>query len=118
MTHDEIAHEVRQTLAEMFELDPEALTMEARVAEDLDLDSIDAIDMAARVQELAGKRLSEADLLGIRTVGDVVDAVERLMQTERSMTPPQVRMTMALQFLLRQRPSGFSLAQSTSRKRS
>ena len=82
MTRDEIANRVRQTLAEMFDLDPAGLTMELRVVEDLDLDSIDAIDMAARVQEIAGKRLSEQDLLGIRTVGDVVDVVERLMQTK------------------------------------
>ncbi len=82
MTRDEIAQDVCQALAEMFELDPEGLTMEMRVVEDLDLDSIDAIDMAARVQKIAGKRLSEEDLLGIRTVGDIVDVVERLMQTE------------------------------------
>ena len=52
--------------------------LEARLIEDLDLDSIDAVDMAARIQELTGKRVAEDDLVRMRTVGDVVDVIEKM----------------------------------------
>ena len=79
MTQAEIFNKVSQALQEMFELDPKIVTPEARLVEDLDLDSIDAIDMAARIQELTGRRLDEADLRGIRTVSDVVDVIDKML---------------------------------------
>jgi acyl carrier protein len=62
-------------MVEMFELDPAKVTPEAKVFEDLDLDSIDAIDLVARLQELTGRRVEEDRLREVRTVGDVVGLV-------------------------------------------
>ena len=76
MTRDEIAHNVRQTLAEMFELDAEGLTMEVRVVEDLDLDSIDAIDMAVRLEERTGLHFEDDDLKSLQTIRDIVDKID------------------------------------------
>lgn len=76
--------EIFQTLAgileEMFEADPSAITLESRLYEDLDIDSIDAIDMVVRVKEITGKRVKPEDFKSVRTVGDVVEAIERLLQ--------------------------------------
>lgn len=78
MTRAEILDKVSGTLVEMFELDPKIVTREAHLTTDLGLDSIDAIDMAARIQEFTGKRVPEDDLVRVRTVGDVADLVERM----------------------------------------
>lgn len=80
MVRQEILAKVRDIMVEMFELDPAGITPEAKLMEDLDLDSIDAIDMVVKLQELTGERVAEEQLKQIRTVGDIVDLVERQQQ--------------------------------------
>ncbi len=82
MTREEIFRRISQTLSELFELDPQTVTMEARFVEDLDLDSIDAVDMAAKIQEITGRRLEEDDLRRIRTVADIVDIIDRMLRAK------------------------------------
>jgi acyl carrier protein len=79
MTRDEIYSEVRRHMSEMFRLDAEAIKEDARLRDDLDLDSIDAIDLAVKLQEVTGKRLEETALREVRTVRDVVDLIERIL---------------------------------------
>ena len=52
---------------------------EANLFEDLDLDSIDAVDIAVRMQKFTDKKLSPAEFKKIRTVNDVVEAVYGLL---------------------------------------
>ena len=85
MTQGKTFKKVSQTLVEMFQLNPETVTMEATLFEDLDLDSIDAIDMAAEIQKFTGRRLEEDDLRRLRTVGDVVMLIDRMAAE----APPQ-----------------------------
>lgn len=75
ISKDEILARVREAMVELFELEPSAITLDAHLIEDLDLDSIDAIDMAARLQEITGRRVPEDALKSIRTISDVVDLV-------------------------------------------
>lgn len=77
MTRDETLGRVRTLMVEMFALDAAKVVPEARLIEDLDLDSIDAIDMVAKLHELTGRRVEEAALRQLRTVKDIVDLVER-----------------------------------------
>ncbi|MBB3224396.1 acyl carrier protein [Pseudoduganella umbonata] len=62
-------------LAEMFELDKATLTADSNLYEDLDIDSIDAVDLAVKLKQLTGKRLQPEVFKTIRTIGDVVDAL-------------------------------------------
>jgi len=78
VTKDAIFEELRRTMVEMFEIDASEVTLESHLIDDLGLDSIDAIDMAVRLQELTGKRVQEAELKSLRTVSDVVLLVERM----------------------------------------
>ena len=80
MTRGQIEAEVVAALVQMFELDPTAVTPAARLTEDLELDSLDAVDMAARMQEMTGERVPEQALRKIRTVGDVVDQIESTLR--------------------------------------
>jgi acyl carrier protein len=79
MTREEIAERVTSTMCEMFELTQDVVRLDAELQRDLGLDSIDAVDMAVKLQELTGKKVPLSDLMGIRTVSDVVDLVEKHM---------------------------------------
>lgn len=67
---------LRRMMSELFEIPAERVVPDARLVEDLELDSIDAIDMVVKLQELTGQRVSEAELRGLRTVADVVTLVQ------------------------------------------
>ena len=86
MNRAEILDEITKTLVEVFQLDPKIVTPEARLVEDLDLDSIDAIDLAVKVQDLTGKRLAEDDLRSLSTIGDLVAVVEKMLREQTSET--------------------------------
>ena len=77
MTRSDIQDRVIDILVTTFDLERATVAPEARLAEDLDLDSIDALDMVVELQSLLKGRLDERELKGLRTVGDVVDIVER-----------------------------------------
>lgn len=66
-------------LSELFEVPAEKITPEARLVEDLDLDSIDAIDLIIKLQEVTGKKFKAQEFRSVRTVQDVVDKVHALM---------------------------------------
>ena len=69
---------LRQVLVEEFELDPDTITADARLYEQLDLDSIDAVDLIVRLKEMTGKKVPPEQFREVRTVGDVVDALDAL----------------------------------------
>ncbi len=73
--HQKIFDDVRAMMAETFELEPERITETARLYEDLDLDSIDALDMVVKLQEIIHRRVEEQELRALVTVGDVVSMV-------------------------------------------
>jgi acyl carrier protein len=78
-SRDEIYQKLKTYLEEMFEVPPEKVSLEARLKEDLDLDSIDAVDLVVRLQELTSRKLSPEEFKSVRTVGDVVDRVHALL---------------------------------------
>lgn len=67
-------------MCEMFELPEATVRPEAELRRDLGLDSIDAVDLAVRFQELTGRKVPLNDLMSINTVSDVVDLVEKHMR--------------------------------------
>lgn len=79
MNHAEILAKLRELLADKFEVDPARITPEADLYRDLDLDSIDAVDLVIKLQEMTGKRIKPEEFKSVRTIGDVVAAVERLV---------------------------------------
>lgn len=79
-TSTEVFEHLNKTLVELFDVDPDSITPEARLYEDLDIDSIDAVDMVVELKRFTGRRIDPEDFKSVRTVQDVVDAVDRLMQ--------------------------------------
>ena len=79
MTRAEILAALSGALQDMFEVPAEKITEGALLYQDLDLDSIDAIDLVVKLQELTGKKIKPEQFKTVRTVGDVVDHVQALL---------------------------------------
>ena len=74
-TKEELFDEIVRVMGELFEVDTEGVTRESRLVEDLDLDSIDAVDMIVHLQNMIGQRIKPQAFKSVRTVGDVVDVI-------------------------------------------
>ena len=75
MTKEEVFNILKEALIELFEIPEEKITLEAKIYEDLEIDSIDAIDMIDYVKKKTGYRMEAADFKEIRTLGDIVNVV-------------------------------------------
>jgi acyl carrier protein len=80
MQSAEILEMLRAAFAELFEIDPARITPATRLAEDLEVDSIDAVDLIDRVRRVIGRKVTPEDFRSVRTIGDLVQAIERLSQ--------------------------------------
>jgi acyl carrier protein len=79
VTREEIFATLSEYLQEMFEVPADKVAPDARLYEDLDLDSIDAVDLVVRLQELTGRKIKPDQFKTVRTVSDVVDRVHDLL---------------------------------------
>ncbi|MGF1756142.1 acyl carrier protein [Vibrio makurazakiensis] len=72
--------QVQDALIELFELDAADITPEAHLYQDLDLDSIDAVDLVVHLQNVTGKKIKPDEFKAVRTVDDVVESVVELLK--------------------------------------
>jgi acyl carrier protein len=77
---NDIFERLKSHLTEMFDVPAEKITRDARLYEDLDLDSIDAVDLMVKLQEITGRKLKAEEFKTVKTVGDVVDRVCVIVQ--------------------------------------
>ena len=78
MDKNAILAKICDVLAEDFECDRAKLVPEAKLFEDLDLDSIDAVDLVVRLQQQTSLKVKAEDFKAIRTLGDVADVIVKL----------------------------------------
>lgn len=79
-TREEIFNKLTEILVDDFEIDGDLIKPEANLFEDLELDSIDAVDLAVKLQYFTDKKIAPENFKKIRTIGDVVDAIEELLK--------------------------------------
>jgi acyl carrier protein len=75
ISKSDIAAVLSKYLQELFDLPAEKITLSARLFDDLDLDSIDAVDLVVKLQEYTGRKISPSEFKSVRTIGDVVDKI-------------------------------------------
>ena len=92
MTLEMIRDKVYQALIEEFELEPDQMTPTARLKEDLELDSLDVVDMVIVLETALGYKIQDkSGLAKITTLGDVVDFIAALAETGSAETGPDGR---------------------------
>lgn len=80
MTEQEIQTLLVEALETLFEVDPSKITPETHLYEDLEIDSIDAIDLIDHIKRKTGHKLQAEDFRNVRTVADVIEAVVKISQ--------------------------------------
>ena len=78
-SREEIFATLRDALVELFELEAERVTLEANLYQDLEIDSIDAVDLIDHIKRQTGKKIAAEEFKAVRTVGDVVEAVYQVV---------------------------------------
>lgn len=79
MTKTELFDHIARLLTDSFETDPALVVPSARLHDDLDIDSIDAVDLIVQLKPLLGRNLQPDAFKSVRTVQDVVDVVHGLL---------------------------------------
>ena len=82
INNDQIFDQVQTLLVELFELDANDIHLDSHLYQDLDLDSIDAVDLVVRLQNFMGKKIQPDEFKNVRTVNDVVIAVADLLKAK------------------------------------
>ena len=84
MTRNEIVARVNRTLEAEFEIAPERVQPAMRLREDLELDSLDAVDLIAALEQDLKIQIDGEAAKGIRTVDELYAFVERLVRGSAS----------------------------------
>jgi len=79
LSQEEIFTNIKKIFVELFELEESTITTDAHLYNDLDIDSIDAVDLVVELKKMTGKKIKPDEFKNVRTVGDIVIAVEQLM---------------------------------------
>lgn len=79
--------QVNALFKEMFQLDDAKLKEDQRLVEDLGLDSLDAVDLALRFQRQFHINASQTELMGIKTLGDVYQLVDKSLKLANQQPP-------------------------------
>ncbi|NVJ66732.1 MAG: acyl carrier protein [Gammaproteobacteria bacterium] len=80
-TKEQIYSSLQEILEELFEIPVEDISLEANLYQDLDLDSIDSVDLVLKLQDVTGVKVKPEDFKQVRTVQDVVNAVHQLLES-------------------------------------
>ena len=71
-----VFEKVREILCEQLDIDPEDITLDTNIIEDLGADSLDIVDFVMSLEDEFDKEIPDEDVEGIKTIGDIVSYIE------------------------------------------
>ena len=69
--------QVKETMVDALGCDEDKITMEASLGEDLNIDSLDAVELVMAIEEQCGVKIPYTELSNLKTVGDIVAAIAK-----------------------------------------
>ena len=81
-TRAEVSKKITSTLSDLFEVDPEAISESALLYEDLDIDSIDAVDLIIELKSFTGLVIDPDNFKSVKTIEDVINMVCKLLEND------------------------------------
>jgi acyl carrier protein len=78
---NELEEKIIALLVELFELERGTISLDSQLYDDLDIDSIDAVDLVVELKKMTGKKVKPDDFKNVRTVGDIINAAEKLINS-------------------------------------
>jgi len=80
MTKETLFEQLSEILSSEFEIDPAKIKPEAKLYDELEMDSIDAVDLVVKMKEHIPGKIDPAMFKNARTVQDLVDLLHPLIQ--------------------------------------
>jgi len=80
MTKENILIKIQDILADQFEIERDSVTMQAKLYDDLELDSIDAVDLLVKMKEFIPGKVDPEMFKKARTIEDVVELLHPMVQ--------------------------------------
>lgn len=81
-TREDVLKLLTRLLGDMFDVEAGDIRPEARLYDDLDIDSIDAVDLVVELRSITGKQIDPEEFKAVRTVDDVINAVAAIVGIE------------------------------------
>ncbi|MEX2957623.1 acyl carrier protein [Acinetobacter baumannii] len=78
LSQEQVLTKLREWMEDLFEIEPETVQLDSNLYSDLDVDSIDAVDLVVKIKELTGKQKKPEDFKNVRTVLDVVTVIQNM----------------------------------------
>jgi acyl carrier protein len=78
MNNDDLYARIKSILVDQFEVEESAVSLDANLYEELEIDSIDAVDLLVQLKELTGKKIAPETFKDVRTIRDVLNALNAL----------------------------------------
>lgn len=78
MDRDRLYLKIKDILVDQFEVDESKVSMHADLYEELEIDSIDAVDLMVQLKEMTGKKIPPEQFKQVRTIENVLDTLSRL----------------------------------------
>ena len=78
LSQEQVLTKLREWMEDLFEIEPETVQLDSNLYSDLDVDSIDAVDLVVKIKELTGKQVKPEDFKNVRTVLDVVTVTQNM----------------------------------------
>lgn len=73
-----IFEQVKNALVEQFEIDPDSITLDTNIIDDIGADSLDIVELVMALEDNFGIQISDEDAANLTTVGKIVDYLEKL----------------------------------------
>ena len=71
-----VFEKLREILAEQLDVDPQDISLDTDIANDLGADSLDVVELAMAVEDEFGVEIPDEEIEGLKTVGNVVDFIQ------------------------------------------
>lgn len=78
MDNAQLYDKIKNILVNQFEVDESLVSMDANLYEELEIDSIDAVDLMVQLKEITGKKIPPEQFKHVRTIGDVLKTLSHL----------------------------------------
>ncbi len=78
MNRDELFLKIKDILADQFDVDASIITLDANLYEELEIDSIDAVDLLVQLKTITGEKITPEAFKDVRTIRDLLDALPNL----------------------------------------
>ncbi|MFI9407326.1 meromycolate extension acyl carrier protein AcpM [Nocardia sp. NPDC052316] len=81
-TQEDIVAGIAEIVEEVTGIEAAEVTIEKSFVEDLDIDSLSLVEIAVQLEDRYSAKIPDEDLAGLRTVGDAVAYVQRMVAAE------------------------------------